>query len=395
VSVALDAATVRGQTTPWIFDTDGHVVEPPGSLEELLPARLRDYAPRIVQEDGAFRFRCGDTSSFSVQGSATSLGAPGQTPWLEDAPVAARGASDPGPRLDDMAVDRIAAVALYPTMGLMIQGVTEREPALALCRAVNDWLAAYCERDPVRLVGVATLPMTDAGDALAEARRCVERHGFRGVWRRPEHFGALPRLQDEEYEPLWSYLEDAGVPFGIHPGMNGLVPYDEIGARYDDYLAPLHATHFVTQQIMCLTTFVAYGILERHPRLRVSFLETGAVWAMPYLHRLDEHFEVFGFERASLTMRPSDYFRRQCFVSVEGVEPALPLMLEQYPGSIVFSSDYPHADGVFPGSTTELLETDALDDAAACRVLRDNGRRLYGLDGDSSPASPEPRARVG
>ena len=33
-----------------------------------------------------------------------------------------------------MALDGIAAVALYPTYGLMIQGVTEREPAAALCR---------------------------------------------------------------------------------------------------------------------------------------------------------------------------------------------------------------------------------------------------------------------
>ena len=74
---------------------------------------------------------------------------------------------------------------------------------------------------------------------------------------------------------------------------------------------------------MALTTFIAFGILERHPRLRVAFLETGAVWALPYLHRLDEHLEVFGFDRGALTMEPSDYFRRQCFVSVEEVEPGL------------------------------------------------------------------------
>ena len=75
--------------------------------------------------------------------------------------------------------------------------------------------------------------------------------------------------------------------------------------------------------MLALTTFVAYGILERHPRLRVAFLETGAVWALSYLHRLDEHLELFGFDRGALTMEPSDYFRRQCFVSVEEVEPGL------------------------------------------------------------------------
>jgi predicted TIM-barrel fold metal-dependent hydrolase len=365
---------------PWVFDADGHVIEPPRVWDDFLPSRFRDYAPRVLQYDGYYHYACGDRLSFRLPGRAEAMGAPGQTPTKTDAPVAVRGGSEPAPRLDDMAVDCIASVALYPTFGLMIQGVTEREPALALCRALNDWLAEYCAHDPARLIGVATLPMTDAQDALGEARRCVEQYGFRGVWRRPEHFGALPRLQDDDYEPLWSYLEEANVPFGIHPGMSGLIPFDELQARFDDYYTPLHAAHFVMEQMLALTTFVAYGILERHPALRVAFLETGAVWALSYLHRLDEHLELFGFDRGALSMPPSDYFRRQCFVSVEEVEPGLPEMVADYPDSVVFASDYPHADGTFPGSTADLLHTDELTKADVARVLRDNARRLYGLD---------------
>ena len=241
-------------------------------------------------------------------------------------------------------------------------------------------MAEYCAHDPTRLLGVGALPMTDAGDALDEARRCVEQLGFRGVWRRPEHFGALPRLQDAAYEPLWSYLEEADVAFAIHPGMSGLIPYDELAGRYDDYFPALHAAHFVTEHLLALTTFIAYGILERHPRLRVAFLESGAVWALSYVHRLDEHEELFGFDRGSLSLAPSEYFARQCFVSVEDDEPGLAAMLDRYPDSVVFASDYPHADGTFPGSTRGLLDADRLDPQAIRRVLRDNARRLYGLD---------------
>ena len=79
-------------------------------------------------------------------------------------------------------------------------------------------------------------------------------------------------------------------------------------------------------------------------------------------------------------MTPSGYFRRQCFVSVEDVEPGLATMVEQYPESVVFASDYPHADGIFPGATKELLDTDQLDDSARRRVLRDNAVRLYSLE---------------
>jgi len=372
--------TVNDATSPWVFDADGHVIEPPRVWDELLPARYREYAPRVLQDEGSYRYACGNRVSFRIPGRAEAMGAPGQTPKKSDAPVAVRGGTEPGPRLADMAVDAIDTVALYPTFGLMIQGVTEREPALALCRALNDWVAEYCAHDRAHLLGVATLPMTDAGDALTEAQRCVEQYGFRAVWRRPEHFGDLPRLQDDSYEPLWSYLEEADVAFGIHPGMSGLVPYDELQGRFDDYYTPLHAAHFVTEQLLALTTFVAYGILERHPGLRVAFLETGAVWAMSYLHRLDEHLDLFGFDRGALTMAPSEYFRRQCFVSVEEVEPGLATMMEAYPDSVVFASDYPHADGTFPGSTADLLGTDEITKADVVRILRDNARRLYGLD---------------
>ena len=290
--------------------------------DEHLAPRFRDYAPRVVQRDDHFVFVCHDRAGFRIAGRAESVGAPGQTPHKSDEPVVARGGSEPGPRLEDMAIDRIGAAALYPTYGLMIQGVTEREPAMALCRAVNDWLAEYCAYDPSRLLGVGTLPMT------ARRRRARRGAPLRRGARVPRPCGAapstsrtLPRLQDDDYEPLWSYLEDADIAFAIHPGMSGLVPYDELHARYDDYFTALHATHFVMEHLLALTTFIAYGILERHPGLRVAFLESGAVWALSYLHRLDEHLDLFGFERGHLSLRPSEYFRRQCFVSVEDVEP--------------------------------------------------------------------------
>jgi uncharacterized protein len=374
-----EPATAETGTRPWAFDADGHVVEPASIWQTHLAPEFRSYAPRVLEFDDHFRFVCNDRIGFRIHAKVESMGAPGQTAHRTSTPAAVRGGTEPGPRLDDMAVDLIRAAALYPTFGLMIQGVTEAGPALALCRAVNDWMAEYCAHDPAHLIGVGTLPMADAGDALAEARRCVEELGFRGVWRRPEHLDGTPHLQDEAYEPLWSYLEEAGVPLAIHPGLNGVVPVDELRRRFGDYFSAMHAAHFVTEQMLALTTFVAYGILERHPGLRVAFLESGAVWALSYVHRLDEHAEVFGFERAGLTLEPSDYFRRQCFVAVEDVEPGLEVMLAEYPDSVVFASDYPHADGTFPGSTAALLATESLG-AGTERVLLDNSLRLYGLD---------------
>jgi uncharacterized protein len=368
-----------GRGDAWVFDADGHVVEPPEVWEVHLPARYRSYAPRVLQEDDHFRFMCNDRLSFRIRGRAESLAAPGQTPHRSDQPQAAAGAAVASARLADMDIDAIATAALYPTFGLMIQGVMERDPALALCRAVNDWIAEYCSNAPDRLVGVGVIPMTDAGDALAEARRCVEQLGFRGVWRRPEQFPGIPALHDAGYEPLWAYLADAGVAFAFHPGVNGLVPYEYLKDRYGDYFSAIHAVHFPAEQMMALTTMVAYGVLERHPSLKVAFLECGAAWIVPYLHRLDEHLTTFGFDAGRLSLRPSEYFARQCFVSAEDVEPGLSLALRTYPQSIVFASDYPHADGTFPGSTADLLGTDELTPQEVRAVMVANAERLYAI----------------
>jgi predicted TIM-barrel fold metal-dependent hydrolase len=169
------------------------------------------------------------------------------------------------------------------------------------------------------------------------------------------------------------------VAFTFHPGLNGVVPSDFLYQRYGDYFSPAHAVHFAAEQMMTLTTMVAYGVLERHPDLKVAFMECGAAWVVPYLHRLDEHLEIFGFDRGGLRMKPSEYFARQCFVSAEEVEPGLGLTMEMYPNTVVFASDYPHGDGIFPGSTADLLNTDELDKATVRKIMVENADRLYNV----------------
>lgn len=364
---------------PRIIDADGHVVEPTAVFDEL-PSRLRGFAPRFVVEDDGqhFHFESGAVRSFSLRAKPESLAAPRQPGERSGAGQARAGAHDPAGRLADMDLDRIAQAVIFPTYGLMVQQVVDPEAAIALCRVINDWLADYCRHDPGRLFGVGVLPQTSAGAALAEARRCIERLGLVAVWRRPERIAGTPALHDRAYDGLWSYLEEAGRPLALHPGLNGLVPCAELRHRFADDYCAMHAVHFPMEQMMGLSELVCFGVLDRHPRLRVAFLESGAVWALAHLHRLDEHLELFGFPDRPKE-KPSDLFRRQGFVSVEEVEPGLAAMLDAYPESVTFASDYPHGDGVFPGATSALCETTELTSRQREAVLSDNAKRLYGF----------------
>ena len=71
---------------------------------------------------------------------------------------------------------------------------------------------------------------------------------------------------------------------------------------------------------------------------------------------MDEHYEVLPFQVPWLKMKPSDYFRRQCFISFEADETRLGQVIESIGADhVVFASDYPHWDATFPGVTDMIL----------------------------------------
>ena len=58
------------------------------------------------------------------------------------------------------------------------------------------------------------------------------------------------------------------------------------------------------EQMAAMASLVLDGALDRHPDLRVAFLESGTGWLPYWLHRLDEHPEWLD-PRAGGRSRPS------------------------------------------------------------------------------------------
>src|SRR6185436_16183227 len=86
-----------------------------------------------------------------------------------------------------------------------------------------------------------------------------------------------------------------------------------------------HACSHPMEMMMALLDLIERGVLERHPDLRVAFLEAGCGWLPYWLWRLDEEYHhLSGEVHENVRMLPSEYFRRQCFVSADPGEPLLP-----------------------------------------------------------------------
>src|SRR5262245_5058205 len=123
------------------------------------------------------------------------------------------------------------------------------------------------------------------------------------------------------------------------------------------------------------------GVLERHPRLKVAFLESGAGWLPYWLHRMDEHWETWRRVLPDLPQKPSAYVLRQCTISTEPGEEMIDAVVAHVgEDNVVWASDYPHPDATFPGAVTKTLDAmRTLSPRVRAKVLAENAARLYGL----------------
>ena len=366
-----------------VLDSDIHIIEPPDLWTRYIDPAFRDRAPVGLTEDsGDLRLAHAGTPWGRVPSNADHASrskgrdhARNQERWR---PFAERGWTSKV-QLEAMDVEGIDVAVVYPSRGLFALAIPEMEPRLAaaMARAYNAWLHEFCQENPERLLGAGMISPFDVSDAIAEARRCVRELGFRAVFLRPNEVNGR-NWHDPYYEPLWAALEEMEVPLGFHEGAGSLLR--QVGEQFGANRMLKHVYCHPVEQMLALGSFCAGGILERHPRLRVAFLEGNCSWVPFLLWRLDEHWERLGDVYApELTMAPSDYFKRQCFVSVECDEEPVRHVIDAIGDDrIVFSTDFPHGDSKFPRAVESFLRL-PISLESKRKILWDNCAAYYGL----------------
>jgi predicted TIM-barrel fold metal-dependent hydrolase len=359
-----------------IIDIDGHVREADDLWERYLEPRFRSRAPKIERvANGQLLFlleekrhhRRPDESPFPIKSDGS--------PVNEHRGLA----TDPRQRLKDMDRDQIERGLLFPSAGLYLPSVEEEAYGVALCRAYNNWLYDYCAVDGRRLMGVGVVPVQDIKAAVEETRRAILDLKFKAVFVRPNPVKGR-MLDDLYYDPLYTALEDLGVPLMVHEGSGAYLPT----AGADRFVGQWFFTHMVShpfEQMLSSLSLICKGTLERHPKLQVVFLESGAGWLPYWLWRMDEHYEILRFQVPWLRMKPSDYFRRQCHISFEPDEPRLGEVIAAIGAArALFASDYPHWDAKLSGSPQAVIQRTDLDLETKRKVMGENAARLLRLD---------------
>ena len=353
-----------------IIDADSHVIEPPAMWGQYLEPKFREFAP---------------SADMKIKGEPISqkispqVQAEGNKQMMQAHPHAYLNRYNPESHVQSMTQMGIDVAFIYPNYGLWLFAIDSlpAEVMGAFVRAYNTWLyEEFCSYDPARLKGVAAVNQHDPEDMVKELHRSANL-GWKAVFLRPNPVkGRI--LSDPAYEPFWAACEDLDMAVGIHEGHWSRLP--TTGADRFHTRFALHACSHPMEQMMALLALIEGGVLERHPQLRIGFLESGCGWLPYWLWRLDEEYQVTPWEvKDRVRLMPSEYFRRQCFIAVDPSEPYLSQLID-YIGSdnIIFGSDYPHMDHK-PDIVSQIvqLEKDLAKETVE-KILAYNPTRFYG-----------------
>ena len=389
-----------------VVDADGHYLEPE-DLSDYIDPKWKDVAPRTVtlpdgsrREEGRQWFAeaapqfgpppgfqrateeqqqtLSPTTSRNTQPSLSAKDRTTGAAYNQRPP----GVLDSPGRLKVMDKEGIDAAFLYPTKALA--WIPEGPFHQALNEALNDWLADWISVDRQRLMGVANIvAIHDVEWAVGELRRCVEEHGYRAAFLRSALPNAEVRWWDQSYDPFWAACQELDVAVGFHP-FAGDTMYGS--ARYFDIIGPTSVHHLmrvpfnhVVDSMETMMGLIAGGVCERFPELRMGILESSGGWLPTFLERLDSRFEYLHAEVPHLKLKPSDYFRRNWWISFDPEEAILKPTAEWLGADrIIWGSDFPHPDAFYPGFVTMLNDNiGELSDREQEQIRAQNAKDFY------------------
>jgi predicted TIM-barrel fold metal-dependent hydrolase len=353
-----------------------------------LPAHLRDRAPKVVEAGGRAMWVCEGQNWGGWSGKAPA-GAGGPKPIftaLDRGGIVDQTERRPGVaqlRLADMDRDGVYAHVIFgPVTSIVLDDAELRD---ACYRVYNDWLEEYCAAAPDRLLGVPMLP-PHPESALRELQRLIERGRFRQA--NLQIATADPPIRDPRWEPLFQLLEDKDMILAFH-----VTVFASVATAFDPLKGSpghtfLHAKMFVEQFLDPFVDLFAFGILERHPGLKIVIAESGAGWLPWVVEELDyRHWRLWESEAywadkggISLKTKPSELFKRQIYSTFQQSPVAMDL-LRFYGDNLLWASDYPHPDSIWPNSRATIEKTMGhLPPETIRKLTCENAAKLYGLN---------------
>ncbi len=367
-----------------VIDGDGHVMEPFTVWQTYLDPGLRDFAYRTVDVDGEERLAMGDflidmdvsPGDFATPGGLRAENAEGRG-W-NDIHAAA---SEPGPRLalmDEMGID---VSVLYPTFVLTAQNLPDglRE---GIVDAYERWMVDFCATDPKRLKWVAFVPRNSVEEAVAAVGRAADR-GASGLFVSAAPAPDARLVGDPAEDAIYAAATDHDLAFGIHVSDTSTSTHDFGRLMPTRWMWDVVSGPF--EIMLAMVQGFGNGMLDRHPNLRLGFLEGNIGWLPWLIRKMEESYENFGSMFPMPEQTPLEQFRERCWVSGETGEKELADVAALVGADrCLWASDFPHYEASWK-PVDELTERMDLTSEQKREMLVDASVSFYGFTAGDLP----------
>ncbi len=299
--------------------------------------------------------------------------------WDEVPPAA----YDPGERLRAMDADGVDAQVLYPSLsgnsGEILGAIQDPELQLACVQAYNNWLIdAWATKSP-RLIPQCLVPIDDPRAAATEAARAIEL-GHRGVILpgTPWNLQDVPHINDPAWDPLWNVCQEAEVPVCFHSGATPNLRL-EAWDNFSPVLADaINAITGPVSSVPILANLLFSRILTRFPSLKYVLSDTSLAWGAYLIETADHQFERQRLHLEGYDLKPSELFRRQCYMT--GWYDRAGLQVRSYLGveNILWQTNFPRATSTWPNTRQYIQRSFAhIPDDERQQILTKNPTTLY------------------
>ncbi|MBM3945480.1 MAG: hypothetical protein FJ317_08360 [SAR202 cluster bacterium] len=366
------------------IDADAHVVESEHTWDFMDPSE-RQYRPMLVssgeRDDTRSVRSIVDTEAarkyWLIDGKIRGLArtvltakqwnelseASGRSMSVDDASQSMENVQMRVQHMDSLGID---TQVVYPT--IFIEQVTDKpEIDVALCKSYNRWLADIWKQGGGRIRWVCVLPLLSMQDSLDMLGWC-HNNGAVGVFMRP--IEATRLMHDPYFDALYDRVGRLNMSIGVHVANGNPGERELLGQRvaWSGGFWP-----FLTPVVGACHAAIGNGLLNRHPKLRIGFIESSASW-VPWVIKDIRR-------RSEGRLLPERFLEDQrIFVTCYTTDDIPYITKQAGDGVLMIGTDYGHQDmSVELDALLTIGQDGQLEGHVARKILDDNPRAFYGL----------------
>ncbi len=378
-----------------VIDSDTHLSEPYDLWTSRAPKQWKERVPQVKEVDGKRTWVINGDTALGYASPASVIRKDGSKirGWsfmqcrMEDVHP---GSSNIKERLRYMDESGIWAQIIYPNfLGFGGQRASQLAEDIRLIsfQIYNDAMAEIQQESGNRIFPMAMMPWWNIQLSAAEAVRC-QKMGLRGINmnNHPQSHPGVPDLGHHDWDRLWEVCSDLNLPINFHIGAsvesaNWFTSLPWPSQTPDQKLALGSAMLFVNNAGV-LSNLIFSGVMERFPNLKFASVESGVGWIPFVLEALDYQLEeeVPGASEI-LSMKPSEYFRRQIYACFWFERKGLPAALESLGSdNLIFESDFPHPTCLYPAPLSYPAQAlTGIDRDVLRKLMSGNAARVYSI----------------